>query len=65
MGLSIAPLYFTKLVRVMARFLRTLKFKNGVKFLSKFGPAAPYKLLVYLDDVLVLMRESRRTNARI
>lgn len=68
-GLAIAPWIFTKLMRVVAKFLRAPRFQSGSYFSSKFVPKKVikkgFKCLVYLDDVLVLMRKNGFADGRI
>lgn len=57
-GLSLAPLIFTKLMRVVANFMRRPRFVSGTLFSSRHllpgYVRKGFRCIFYLDDILVL-----------
>lgn len=61
-GLSISPLVYTKFMRHVVMFIRNPKFADNSWFYFKSLPAKivkkGFRSLIYLDDLLVLMRKN-------
>ncbi len=68
-GLSLSPLIYTKLMRVVITFLRRPQFANkgwfGFKELPAKVVASGFRGLIYLDDIVILMRNNKFVKRRI
>lgn len=68
-GLSVSPYVFTRVVKVFATFLRRPVFPNGLLFSASFAPRKfvreGFACLVYLDDILILLRADGGTKVRL
>lgn len=68
-GLNVSPYIFTKVVKVFAAFLRRPVFAAGSLFAAPFAAKRlirdGFACLVYLDDILVLLRADGGTRVRL